>query len=494
MFQYCAFYGVSAPMFLLFSEREISDITSLQLTTPAAHLLQNLKYECIKLKEILGNPEVVNLEEDSENSSVKYFIAGLNKSLEEQNTQETTAPAEKMDKTNMFGNMSLGELSDTSDLLGDSVADGASDDLDSLLSGLSMPTWHLSSDLVALGQTLPADYAGRFKNFIEIKRYVALTAKRELDAGDLASLQRQYKELPRRPSGRVVINGMLFTLKDSYPPMYKALLAMYQQAFSKVGKTTKIDFIIERITNCLVQSNNSTAKFFGLHFDTLRRISTVYTCNHFVNEAIVKGPLSIASREGKMTILESLIADCDVLLGDRVSSNVIDLTAKPYNLSIVDMSASEVAKYIIGIPEMRSANMSEYEVDLYDILRNLKTLNNGNKVLTNSDELVLLTRIHARLRSLESGGMISGLGLGGIIEDPDELNDIGIEFATKLNIGGIYMGFMNTFYDTLNITDRAIKRTTFGLEPNAAIDSANDIYYDILLVRRYLQSMKARYS
>lgn len=495
MFKFAAFYGVSAPMMLMFTEREIKAITSLQLTTPAAHLLSSLRYECMKLDEILNDPESINLEVDDDSMTAKYFIAGLNKSLADRN-ESTAAPAEPSkpeSKTSLF------DTTPATDDLGIGLMDLSlpEDDLGSLLSDIELETWHLSPDLIALGREVGADYTGRITNIATLKRFVAFQCTRELDAEDAKSLQEQFKQLPMRPSERVVVWGKVIMLKEEHPELFEVLQSLYRQANTPVDGKPKIKFIVESISECLTQSSAMTAKFFGIHFDSLKRISSIYSCNRYVNESIVKGPLSTASRDSKVAIVSSLIDDCDVLLGTRTTGSSLDLTAKPYNLELGDATSSvnltDLARQIIAIPAMRETGIGDYESSLAAVLEILKDMPSSDKALCNSDELVLLTYLHHRLSELDNGGMVAALGLQNAVSDPEALNDVGILAAKVLRIGGIYAGYMHTFRDTLNITDRAVRRTTFKLEPHSAIE-LNDIYYNIKLVRRHLLSVKARYS
>ncbi len=487
MFRYCAFYGISAPMALLFSKREIDDILGGHPTGPASQLLQNLKFELIKLKEVLSNPLVVALEEDNTSILIKYFISGLNRAFELRDNVstelETAEPNTTSAETTQLFSLD-NELSgvDSSDTLS----------LESLVSEMEKESWSLPTDLVALGREVKVDYPGKFANYTQVKRYMGRDARKDLSEKDFASFFSQMSNMPMRPSGKVFMNNKTYVLQTDYPDVYEVLTAIYREAFSEMEDSTKIDYIINKITKSIVQSNRMTAKFFGVHYDTLKNIKTIGGCNVAVNSKLVYGPLQTSAIEDKRVILKNLMNDCDILLGNNASGCISVNFKTSLHLNEAQESMSSIADRLLETQTLANAGLSDAKDSLIQLLSYLNAHNRLASVLENSDELIFLVRLLRKLKQLEAGGAVSGWNLTSSITDKDEINDIGIKLATLLNIGGVYIGYIPVFNDTLQITSRAISRTDYTLRPQNTDIPEGEIQYNIQLVRRYLLSLKAR--
>lgn len=456
-FKYCSFYGISGPIALLFSKNEIDNIFKHAMSGPVQNLLYNLRIELVKLKEILTDKNVIGLEEDSSSKVIELFLRGLNHEL----SKKSPATTNTANKTSMF----------------------LDEDLSNMLNDFLGPTT-LNSDLIAVGKQIPRVTNPRFSNLLQVKQYILTSAKSELSAEELTSLKKQLSELPRRPSGRVYINGQTVDLKVRNPAVYQLLLSIYSSAFTLVDDMPKIDYLIYKIEGVLGLGSGEDKTLLGYPYDRLKGISNIFHCNRH-NLAVLNGALATSNLRSKVSVIDRLLKDCDVLLSN--TSQNVDLI-KTAHIDLEKASSMDIAATILSTPAFVNAGLTDAHHVLSELITLFDTRGTLAELLHNHNELLFLTLIFHKLFTLEHGGAISGWGLYNYVSSPRDVNKLGIELAKLLKIGGVYIGYEQQFYNTAKIIDRLYSRSTFAISKT----DNPELYNNIELLRRHLLSLRER--
>lgn len=482
--RYCAFYGISAPILLLFTRKQIDCIFEHPFTGPANNLLTDLRFEVLKLRSILKDEGVLKLDIDSNSLVTKRFLAGLNMAMDAKDVPIISAPSasSEEDFTNLFDSITT----DIETLSENSGLDVAASDAASV--------WQMSSSLVRDGMG-HEDYTGRFKSIPMVKKFMALDMKRELSLGDADILREQYKQLPQVPNGRAMFDGRSYDLASEYPELYSVLSAIYRTALETVEGVTKIDYILNRIDQVREKSKFATAKFFGVHYDRLKDMRSLYSFNTNINSSIQKGPLDLDDMYSRLQLIDRYLADCNLLLGVNEGS-----TLKPAELERLMMnyqSKIEFAANLVTLDIFVSAGLGDAEGPLSEVLQLAQDLQLSKDssmlkhMFGNLQEMVLLTLLYKKLMELDAGDAASAWG---IPNDPALINQTGIDLARKLGIGGVYAGYRQSFVEAF-AKSNVIARQQFTLEQNMAEEfneGDGTIRENIEFISRHLTSKKER--
>ncbi len=552
MFQYCAYYGLSAPLLMVLSKQQIDKLFEIPLHKNTAVLLENLQWELEKLKQILGNKANVPTVPDESSVITSYFLRGVNAALldkdkydAEQDTPVTldTDLASSLDgldldsTTDLFGSLDTTPEHTTLTLSADDdmieiPLENESDDIDvdwsfgsddmsldledtadlslSLEDTADMPNvfdeeesksdWVMPSDLIARGRMLSATEADRFKSFSQFTLWMCNKARAELGAENYEILQSQFETLPLKLRERITLDKKNYNLKQEYPKLYSILNTLVVQSCSTVDDKPKIDYVLDKISSVINQSSSQTAMFLGVNFDLLKNLGNIWAFNTRINEAVVTGPLSTQSIQSKRRIVDSLLEDCRTLLGIDEKGNKVATTrtssSQHHGQRTVPAANSDTLDQLMQGEKFRDLMESEdREASIEAIQQIRQSGNEGYTPLTymytNPMEIIFQMRIRIALQDL-SKNILAEFGIAGLVEDPDEINELGIELAKKFKIGGLYYGYDDIFRSKCLAIKQCCNQTDFSIAPDSDNKYYDSLYTEIQLVYVYLLSLKAR--
>lgn len=461
-FKYCSFYGISAPVLLLFSPQEIDLMFENGMSGSVCRLLANLRYELLALKDTLGNKSIIDMSEDIGSQVVKDFINGLSMQLDKKFPAE--AAVQTLGKSNHFNK----ELTE--------------EDKDFL--AFMASTTRISGNLIESGKTAPEDYVARFKNIFDVKRWVIREMPDQLSESEQQLVKSQLAALPRKPSGKVYIDNKSINLKETNPALAALLSSLYRNAFKQVDGKAFIDYIIEKLETILEKNPVYGNTLLGKTFPQLQAIQSVKRANYH-NAHLVNGPLSTENLQAKQSMIASYLADCDSLLD---GNNRAGQFAIRQIINVDTMSVADIAMLILDAKVFRDAGLVDAQRELVSLLKFLQSRNLLRQMLFNYKELLFLTIILKRLSELESGDALIGWGLTEFADSPEDINRIGVDAARVLKIGGVYVGYTQRVYDTILVTNKAFTRDDYQIS-----QSKYPVLYDnVRLLRRYLLSLKER--
>ncbi len=552
MFQYCAYYGLSAPLLMVLSKQQIDKLFELPLHKNTAVLLENLQWELEKLKQILGNKANVPTVPDESSVITSYFLRGVNAALLDKDKfdAEHNTPIDTLDTdlasslgeveldsaTDLFGGLDLSLDSEshleptTEDIsLEDDMIPSDAEKADSDLSWdidpvdgegfldledtSEMPAvfqneidtvqedsdWVMPSDLIARGRMLPSTEADRFNSFSQYTLWMCNKAREELGEKNYAILQAQYETLPLKLMERITLDKKNYNLKKEYPKLYSILNTLVVQSCSIVDDKPKIDYVLDKITTVINQSSSQTAVFLGVNFDLLKNLGNIWAYNTRINSAVVTGPLSTQSIQSKRRVVDGLLEDCRALLGIDMNGNKIATTRTSSSQGghkAVPAANSDTFDRLMQGDKFRDLMESEdREAALEAIQQIRQSGNEGYEPLaymyTNPMEIIFQMRIRMALQDLSKNILIK-FGIADVVDDPDEINQLGIELAKKFKIGGLYYGYDDIFRAKCLAIRQCCNQTDFSITPDSDNKYYDSLYTEIQLVYVYLLSLKAR--
>lgn len=458
-FKYCSFYGISAPVLLLFPQREIDLLFEHGMSGATCRLLANLRYELLALKGMLTDKSVIEMSQDTDSPDVANFIKGLSLKLDDKFPTGVSVA----DTSSHFT-----EVSEADKEFMEFMA------LSSKLSG----------DLVEYGKTAPPDYVPRFRTIFDVKRWVVREMPKMLSTSEQQTVKTQLAALPLKPSGRVYIDSKSYNLTETHPALASLLSSLYQRAFRKTDGSSYIDYILAKIEAILEKNPIYGSTLLDRTFPQLQNIQTVKSANYH-NMQLVNGPLSTENIQARQSVIMSYLTDCDSLLegNSRSMQNAISS-----NINLDNTGSAQIASMILNANAFREAGLEDARGPLVAMIDFLKSRNLLRQMLLNYKEILFLTIIINRLAKLEAGDAMIGWGLADYISKPSDINDIGIQAAQILKLGGVYVGYTQNVYDTILITSKAFTQDDFQISQNR-----NPVlYHNVQLIRRFLLSLKER--
>lgn len=556
MFQYCSFYGLSAPLLMVLSKETIDSMFEFPLTADAGLRLQNLHWELEKLKQLISDTNVVHTQVDESSLLATYLTQGLNAALSERESmRSTSSPAHELSTelsldlgmdSDSDSNLNLLDLDTTTDLFSDlstplpdptqppSPPDLLADtnllevdlndqsesnlldmdmDLDTDMDldmntgeGLFESTaeveidetsspaeeWVMPTDLVIRGRMYQPLDTDRFKDFNQLYRWFCTKARAEVGDENYKVLSNQLDKLPRRLSGRIIIDKRTHQLQEEYPELYSILNTIVTQAYSTIDGMSKIDYTLARVSHALGMSNSNFAHFLGVKYDMLKGMRTTYAYNLQINEKIIKGPISSPVLETRLQVIDKLLEDCHVLLGtqdkNKPSMSLREAAEDFY------LDNERMLEAILTQQYIKDSGISKYRNDALEVLQMLRSRSSDAKnisALTDSSsaqEFIFLTRVKAAIGELTRDIHVK-FGISPSLTS-EELNQLGIKLARMFKIGGFYYGYEYMFHDTFRMTSRFVCQNNYTL-------TRDNEYYDALqteveLLYVYLMSLKER--
>lgn len=358
--------------------------------------------------------------------------------------------------------------------------------------------WTLPDNLIAIGSQNP-DAKGRFSSFTEVYRWFLSDALAELGKDNFDILSKQIEKLPRKLSGRCVLNGKTINLSKDYPQLYAVVSELVKQANTSWDTSTKLQYILSKVTDLVKNSNNSTVSYFGVKYDIIRSARGVWGCNERLNKVIVSQLQSVRDQGSFYQIVESMLKDCDALLG--VSQSQINystaqrelkaLTSVEVTSCIEVLSRNRILKDLdLTDPDTQKALM--YVIDsIISRNGNVDSKNKFEPVAARINDIYFLTQMYLIANRLDSEGpKIFGVADLGVT--PRGMTELGLDIAKKFKICGIYFGVFTKYRSdvgmssVLDSTDRSFE------EPQNDDDYEQSVHTNLKLVRAYLKSILQR--
>lgn len=179
----------------------------------------------------------------------------------------------------------------------------------------------IATNLIALGRSTEgdADCVVPLKNHPQVVMFfLRLSSTAEslgVSANEVALIMEQYQDLPVIYTGKIrfIRDNRTMDLQEDAYEVYHMLFTLHQMSCSQWEGKRLIDFIIDRLTEVVVNSSIETRKFLGTTFQALlsRHTTTV--------ERTIVETLSADSLQGRIQRVTTYLDDCTELLAPRHS-------------------------------------------------------------------------------------------------------------------------------------------------------------------------------
>lgn len=549
-FKWGGFYGLTAPYMLVLSQKEIDKLFGNPLTPTWGTRLQYLQWELEKLQQLLSDPKAIHTVVDTESYPASVLKAGLNVALAENQPVDLSnlevvdidsnlggqtasdpdpfasdpdpfAVPSNEGNTSMFGGTDVESVDPFADQPLDTVDpfedvseednlvdfeesadvpldpfDTSADDVQDVI-GESVDAWVMPSNLIAIGTHNP-EATGRFSSFAELYRWFLSSALAELGKSNYEILSKQIEKLPRKLSGRCVLNGKTINLSKDYPQLYAVVSELVKQANTSWGTVTKLQYILAKVTDLVKNSNNSTISYFGVKYDIIRNARGVWGCNERLNKVLVSQLQSTRDEASFYRVVEGMLKDCDALLG--TSQTQISYSRAQRELK--SLASMEITSCI----EVLKRNQILQDLDLTDpetqkalayviksILSRSATSDSKGKfesVAAHIHDIYFLTQMYLIANRLDSEGpQLFGVADMGIT--PEGMTALGIDLAKKFKICGIYSGVFTKYRNDVGMSG-VLDATDRSFEEPQDDEYEQSIHTNLKLVRAYLKSILQR--
>ena len=553
-FKWGGFYGLTAPYLLVLSKEEIDRLFGNPLTPTWGTRLQYLQWELEKLQQLLSDPKAIHTVVDTDSYLASVFKNGLNVALSENQpvdlsnlevvdigstvgnqtsssepdpfaTEEVDpfAPQANEGNTSMFGSTDVevdpfalqsdesidpfeAVTEETADPFASTEADPfeATDDQEIVEAAPVQDlfvepedVWVMPSNLIAIGNQNP-DAKGRFSSFSEVYRWFLSSALSELGKDNYEILSKQIEKLPRKLSGRCVLNGKTINLSKDYPQLYAIVSELVKQANTSWDTSTKLQYILAKVTDLVKNSNNSTVSYFGVKYDIIRNARGAWGCNERLNKVIVSQLQSTRDEGSFYRVVEGMLKDCNALLGASQSQ----LSYAKAQRELKSLASVEVTACI----DVLRRNQILQDLDLTDpdtqkalmyVIDSILSRSGGSDskgkfepIAAQIHDIYFLTQMYLIANHLDKDGP-KIFGVADMGYTSKDMTELGIDLAKKFKICGIYSGVFTKYRNDVGMSG-VLDATDRSFEEPQDDEYEQSIHTNLKLARAYLKSILQR--